>query len=154
MGRIENVVSGFAEAIGQELGYEVVEVTYGKEGPDSILRVTIDNPHGISSDDCERFSRALEAKIDEADPISGAYLLEVSSPGMERPLKKPEDFQRFVGETVELRLNAAFEGSKRWRGQLKGWDASGDGGVLIEVDGRCLTVPWKMVGRARLSPDW
>lgn len=154
MGKVETAVSGIAESIGSELGYEIVEVTYAKEGPHWILRVAIDQPSGIASDDCERFSRALEKQLDELDPIPGAYLLEVTSPGMERPLKKPGDFQRFVGEMAEIKLKSVFMERRQWRGTLKGWDSQGEGGVILEVEGKEMTIPWGIVSRAHLSPDW
>jgi ribosome maturation factor RimP len=143
-----------AEKIGETLGYEVVDLTYSKEGPDWVLRVAIDQPAGISSDDCVRFSQAFEKELDEVDPISGAYLLEVTSPGLERPLKKPEDFNRFAGEKAELKLKAAYEERKQWRGVLKGWDPEGEGSVILQVEDRTLTIPSGLISRARLSPDW
>lgn len=154
MGRVEGLVTPLAESIGEQLGYEVVDVTYAKEGADAVLRVTIDQPDGITSNDCERFSRALDAKLDEVDPITGAYLLEVSSPGLDRPLKKPADFQRFAGEKVEIRLHTKIMEKKKWLGKLVGWSDDGEGGVIIEVDGEGITLPWPAISRARLAPDW
>lgn len=154
MGRVSDEVGGLAEEVGAELGLEVVEVTFTKEGRDAVLRITIDKPDGITSNDCERFSRAIDGKLDETDPISGPYLLEVSSPGLERPLKKACDFQRFTGEKVEVRLNAVFMEKKKWQGTLRGWDPAGEGGVMIEADGVSLTIPWKLVTRAKLMTNW
>ncbi|HHZ19279.1 MAG TPA: ribosome maturation factor RimP [Firmicutes bacterium] len=154
MGRVSDVVYGLAEEVGRQLGLEVVEVTFAKEGRDAVLRITIDKPEGITSDDCERFSKAIDGLLDEADPIAGPYLLEVSSPGLERPLKKAADFMRFAGQKAELRLNAAFKVRKRWQGILRGWDPAGEGGVILEVDGALLTIPWSLVARAKLMPDW
>lgn len=154
MGRVEGLVTPLAEVIGEQLGYEVVDVIYAKEGGDSVLRVTIDQPNGISSNDCERFSRALDAKLDEVDPISGSYLLEVSSPGLDRPLKKPADFERFAGEKVEVRLHTKVMEKKQWKGKLVGWTADNDGAIILETDGQTITLPWSAVSRVRLSPDW
>lgn len=154
LGKVETAVSGMAEKIGENLGYEVVDLSYSKEGPNWVLRVAIDQPEGITSDDCERFSRALEKQLDETDPIPGSYLLEITSPGLERPLKKPQDFNRFAGETVEIKLKAAFQERRQWRGTLKGWDPEGEGGVILQIQEQILTIPWGIISRARLSSDW
>lgn len=154
MRRVEGLVTPLAEAIGEQLGYEVVDVTFKKEGADAVLRVTIDQPSGISSNDCERFSRTLDQKLDEVDPISGAYLLEVSSPGLDRPLKKPADFIRFAGEKAEIRCHTKVMEKKQWKGRLVGWSEDDGGSIILEADGQTILLPWSAVSRARLSPDW
>lgn len=118
--RIETVVERLGNQVAANLNYELVDVEYRKEGPNWVLRCFIDKENGIGIEDCQRFSEALDRVLDEADPIPGKYLLEVSSPGIERPLKKDEDFIRFAGKTIEIKLNKAFNNRKTYRGELIG----------------------------------
>ena len=102
-----------------ELGLKLWDVEYVKEGADYVLRITIDSDEGITIDDCERFHRAIDPVIDEDDPIENSYKLEVSSPGVERVLTRPEHFEAMKGAEVEIRLFSAVNGSKIHRGILK-----------------------------------
>ncbi|NLY92256.1 MAG: ribosome maturation factor RimP [Firmicutes bacterium] len=147
----KNILWELAEQIGDELNYEVVDVVLTKEGPNRILRVFIDRPEGIGLKDCELFSQRLSALLDEKDPIPTAYLLEVSSPGLERPLTKPEHFQRFTGQGVELKLFSPIEGRRKVKGRLQGWNSQDGGQVCVEVDGGTLEIPWKAIAKARLK---
>lgn len=132
--RIAETVRTLITPIADELGYLLWDVEYAKEGADMILRVTIDKAdEGITIDDCERMTRAIDPLLDEADPIEDAYLLEVSSPGIERELTRPEHFEVCEGEEVELRLFAPVDGSKVWRGILKGLGEAGQ--IVVEVGG-------------------
>ncbi|NLY88059.1 MAG: ribosome maturation factor RimP [Firmicutes bacterium] len=142
------------EQAGAELGYEVVDLLFTREGSRRVLRVFIDRPEVITIKDCEAFSGHLSAVLDEKDPISGAYLLEVSSPGIDRPLTKPEHFRRFAGEPVELRLYSPWQGRKTIKGVLAGWSTEEDGTVLVEAGGEKLAIPWRMVAKARLDPEF
>ena len=99
--------------------FELVDVEYVKEGANWYLRVYADKEGGINIDDCVFISRALEAKLDEEDFIKDAYILEVSSPGLGRPLKKDRDFERNLGKAVEIKLYKAMEGCKEYEGILK-----------------------------------
>lgn len=145
------LVRQVVEEVGKELDYEVVDVFFAREDRKRVLRVFIDRPGGINIKDCEVFSGRLSTVLDEKDPIPGPYFLEVSSPGINRPLTKPEHFQRFSGEPVELKLYSSFQGRKRIKGRLEGWSPEGDGAVLLEVDGEKMSVPWSMVTKARLD---
>lgn len=113
---VEEIVTAFAK--GQEI--ELVDVEFVKEGPYRYLRVTIDKENGVSLDDCQLVSQHLNAKLDSLDPIEEQYFLEVTSPGVERPLKKDSDFERFKGREVQLKLYQPFEGQKVLNGILKG----------------------------------
>ena len=104
----------------EEKNFELVDVEFVKEGPNWYLRIYIDKEGGITIDDCEAVSRALEVELDKNDPIEQAYILEVSSPGIDRPLKKESDFAKYAGEIVDIKLYKAFEGSKEYQGALKG----------------------------------
>lgn len=94
------------------------DVEYVKEGAEWILRVVIDSNEGITLDDCERVTRAIDPILDEADPIESSYRLEVTSPGVERPLTRPDHFEACIGDTVEVRLFAPRNGEKSLRGTL------------------------------------
>ena len=115
--KLEALLTPVAEAQGCEL----YDIEYVKEGGDRILRLYIDKADGIDIDDCERVSRATEVILDEQDLISGEYRLQVSSPGVERKLKKPEHFTRFIGHKIEVRLFAPYSpetGRKKFTGKL------------------------------------
>ena len=113
-----------------ELEYVLWDVEFVKEGADYYLRITIDHPEGITIEDCERFHRAIDPVLDETDPIQQAYILEVSSPGIERELKNRDHVQMCLGDTVEIRLYSARHGAKVHRGTLVGMTESGN--VQIE----------------------
>ena len=103
-------------------GFELVDVEYVKEGGNWYLRAYIDKPGGITVDDCEVISRELSDKLDEKDFVEEAYILEVSSPGLGRPLKKEKDFARSLGEEVEIRTYRAIDRQKEFEGILKSYD--------------------------------
>ena len=114
-----------------ELGYRIWDVTYSKIGADYHLEITIDNDEGISIDDCERVHRAIDPILDECDPIESFYYLEVSSPGLERELRTEEHIIACIGEVVEAKLFAAYEGKKSIVGELVDF---ADGQVVIDCD--------------------
>ena len=103
-------------------GFELVDVEWVKEGANWYLRAYIDKPGGIAVDDCEVISRALSDKLDEEDYIEDSYILEVSSPGLGRPLKKDKDFQRSIGKEIEVRTFRAIDKQKEFIGILKAYD--------------------------------
>jgi ribosome maturation factor RimP len=153
--RIEEIVERIGSPLAEELGYELVDVEYRKEGPDWILRCFIDCPSGTGLDECQRYSEELSRVLDEVDPIPGSYLLEVSSPGMERPLKKEADFQRFAGEKIEIKLHQALNGQKVFRGILMGLEPNEpDNYILLKInDEPTLKIPRKSVAKANLYPE-
>ena len=109
--------------ITEEYGFELVDVEYVKEGSTWYLRAYIDKPGGIDINDCEKVSRRLSDLLDEKDHIEDAYILEVSSPGLGRPLKKEKDFKRSMGEEVEIRTYRMIDKQKKFTGVLTGYDA-------------------------------
>ena len=125
----EKKVLPFLEPIIAENGLELVDVEFVKEGANWYLRIYIDKEGGVTIDDCETVSRALEVRLDEADPIEQAYILEVSSPGIDRPLKKEADFEKFQGEIIDVKLYKAMDGKKQYQGRLLGLE---DGILTIE----------------------
>ncbi len=116
---IEQHCTELVTPIIEENNFELVDVEYVKEGADYYLRVYADKEGGINIDDCVLISRALEAKLDEADKIDDAYILEVSSPGLTRPLKKEKDFKRSIGKMVEVKLYKAINKVKEFEGILE-----------------------------------
>lgn len=130
---IELKTEKLLEPITTENGLETVDVEYVKEGADWYLRAYIDKPEGVNINDCELVSRALEEKLDAEDFIKDAYILEVSSPGLTRPLKKEKDYKRNLGKLVEIRTYKPFEKRKEFVGELKAYD---NDKVTIEEDGK------------------
>ncbi|NLJ87182.1 MAG: ribosome maturation factor RimP [Epulopiscium sp.] len=104
----------------EEHNFELVDVEYVKEGTNWYLRVFIDKKGGITIDDCELVSKSLEKTLDKEDPIKNSYILEVSSPGLDRPLKKDSDFERYKGRIVDIKLYKAFNKKKEYSGELIG----------------------------------
>ena len=118
--RIEDVVEEIVLPIVEKVAFELVDIEFLKEGGHWYLRVYIDKPGGIAIEDCQTVSEMLSDKLDETDPIKQTYILEVSSPGLERPLKKQSDFDKFKGELVEVKLFQPLNGKKIFEGELLG----------------------------------
>ena len=132
-----------------EKGLELVDLEFVKEGVNWYLRVYIDKDGGVNIDDCEAVSRALEVKLDEKDPIEQAYILEVSSPGIDRPLKKDADFVKYQGEIIDVKLYKAQDGSKQYQGRLLGLE---DGVLSIEEEnGNVVKFEQKDIASVRLA---
>ena len=122
MSKLTDAVLALAGPVAAQQGCEIWDVEYVKEAGSRYLRVYIDKPDGVSIQDCEDFSRALDPILDEADPIPDSYIFEVSSAGAERQLKRPGDFERFLGAQVEVRLYQPVDGSKVHIGTLEQYD--------------------------------
>jgi ribosome maturation factor RimP len=131
------------------MGFELVDVELAGGQHHSTLRVYIDGPAGVNVDDCARVSRQLSALLDVEDPLPGQYTLEVSSPGLDRPLVKPEDFKRFVGETIKVKMHEPLQGRKNFSGRLV--DVAADH-VVVEVDKEHYDLAFEGMDRARLVP--
>ncbi|MFP4147203.1 MAG: ribosome maturation factor RimP [Halorhodospira sp.] len=131
------------------LGYELVGVELVGSKGNRTLRVYIDTPAGIRLEDCEAVSHQLSGLLDVEDPIDGAYNLEVSSPGLDRPIFKAADYDRFSGERIQLRLLELYEGRRRVKGVLGGLE--GEHVVVRDVDGYELRIPLELIDRARLD---
>ena len=130
---IASAVREIVTPVADEMGFFIWDVEFVKEGADKYLRVTLDNEEGININDCEAFHRAIDPLLDEADPISESYILEVSSPGIERELKYPEHIDACEGWDVEVKLYAPKNGTKQFRGVLLGYDEEGN--IAIEIGG-------------------
>ena len=133
----------------ERLGYELSDLELRIGGKDGVIRVFIDKPEGVGLADCETVSRQLSAVLDVEDPVPGHYVLEVSSPGLDRKLTKPEHFQRYVGQDVRIRLRSPVEGRRNFRGRLM---VAGEGNIEVEVDGQSHNLPMATIESARLIP--
>lgn len=145
---IEERTTEIVMPILDEGGYSLWDVEYVKEGPDYILRVYADKEGGIGIDDCVAISRKLSDKLDEEDMIKEAYILEVSSPGLTRPLKKDRDFERSIGRKIEVKLYSADRGAKELEGDLKAFDQEY---VVIDVDGEERRLERNNISSVRLA---
>ena len=133
MSKITEKVAALAQPVVEEEGCSLWDVEYVREAGSWYLRVFIDKEGGVGIDDCERISRRLDPLLDEADPIPDSYVFEVGSAGAERELKRPGDFEQFMGSDVQVRLYQPLDGSKSFVGTLEGYD---DGDVTIETGKR------------------
>ena len=151
--KITEQVEAFAKPIVEEKGCTLWDVEYVKEAGTWYLRVLLDKEGGVDILDCEAVSRRLSDLLDEADPIEGSYTLEVGSAGAERALKRPSDFQQFLGSPVLVKLYRAREGRKEFAGYLKGYDeATGD--VTVTVGSQDLVFPKKETALIRLRVEF
>ena len=132
MAKVTDTVAALARPVVEEAGCTLWDVEYVKEAGSWFLRVYIDREGGVSIDDCEAVSRPLSDLLDQADPIEGSYTFEVSSAGADRALKKPEHFEKFRGEEVEVKLYRPREGRKEFVGRLQNYQ---DGAVTLEING-------------------
>ncbi|MNR80263.1 Ribosome maturation factor RimP [compost metagenome] len=151
MAKIAEEVAGMAQPLAQDLGLAVWDVEYVKEGGQMILRVYIDREdRAITHEDCEAMSRRLDEELDKRDLIAGAYYLEVSSPGAERPLRSAQDFERFRGQQVLIKTFVPVSGKKEWKGELLG---ATDGEIRIQGPKGEMTISRDQVSLIRLTID-
>lgn len=147
MRRAPSAILASVEPVVRAMGYDLVGVEYGGGPGNARLRVYIEAADGITLDDCAAVSEQLSASLDVDDPIPGAYVLEVSSPGLNRPLFAAADFERFRGSRVFVRLEQALEGRRRFKGTLVGLE--GDIAV-VEVDGHAWRLPLDSIEEAHV----
>ena len=136
----------------EECGFELVDVEYVKEGGTWYLRAYIDKPGGITINDCETVSRQFGELLDQEDFIEDSYVLEVSSPGLGRPLKKEKDFERSLGEKIEIRLYKALDGAKEYTGILEAYDK--DTVTIRTEDDADMTIEREKIALVRLAFDF
>ncbi len=132
------------------LGFELVGCELHGGGKNTQLRVFIDAENGVTIDDCAKASRQISSVLDVADPIVGAYMLEVSSPGTDRPLFNEADYKRFAGHCIKVHMSVAHNERSNFKGQLVGV-VNGD--IVIEVDGEDIALPMADVGKTHLSDN-
>lgn len=144
-------VESMAALVAEWHGLELVDVEFLKEAGNWYLRVFIDKPGGISLDDCQAVSKELGKALDERDPIPQNYMLEVSSPGLDRPLKKEKDFKRYEGRKVRVHTFAPYDGKKEFMGELAGLR---DDEILLLMDGETLAIPRDKAAIVRLEVEF
>ena len=149
--KITDQVAAFAQPIVEAQGCSLWDVEYVREGSDYILRLYIDKEGGVDISDCEAVSRAVDPILDEQDPIPGSYQFEVCSAGLERPLKRPGDFIRFLGSPVTVKLYRPHNGLKELPGILRGYE---DGRVTIEAGKETITFEKSQVALVRLRVEF
>ncbi|MFQ6007300.1 MAG: ribosome maturation factor RimP [Woeseia sp.] len=133
----------------ESLGYELSDLEVKLGGKSGVVRLFIDKPGGVGLEDCERVSRQISALLDVEDPVPGRYVLEVSSPGLDRRLTKVEHFQRFMGEDVLVKMRFPVAGRRNFRGALR---AADEESIEVEVDGESHRLPIATIASARLVP--
>lgn len=138
------------EPVVETLGYELVLLEFNPYQGNAVLRLYIDAETGVTLADCERVSREVAAALDVEDPITQAYSLEVSSPGLDRPLVKPAHYLKFLGERVQVRLLNPLEGRRKFRGVLLDY---GEGVITMQTESGQFRLPLVDVERTRLLPD-
>jgi len=167
-GDVVEHVRDIASRIAGSYGLDIFDVQYRREGPGMVLRVQIDRPgsgrtaeESVSVEDCARVSRDLSAVLDVEEVVPTAYTLEVSSPGLDRPLRHAADYGRFAGQRAKLVMREAVDGQMFFKGRLGGIEADGDHGdrgpgvvVIISDDGRSHRVPIGVITRANLEVEF
>jgi ribosome maturation factor RimP len=133
------------------LGCRLWGIEHLSHGRRSVLRVYIDRDEGVTIDDCERVSRQISAVLDVEEPLTGSYTLEVSSPGMDRCLFRPEQYAESIGESLDVRLTVPFEGRRRFAGELVGFE---NNEVVLRMDDHEFLIPLENVQRARIVPNF
>ena len=147
MSKITDTVTELALPVVEEEGCSLWDVEYVREAGSWYLRVFIDKEGGVGIDDCERISRRLDPILDEADPIPDSYVFEVGSAGAERELRRPRDFEQFMGAQVELKTYRSVDGSKSFVGTLAGYD---DGAVTVLVGEKAMRFEKGQIALVRL----
>ena len=147
MSKIENNVEELVKPIIEKIGYKLYDVIYEKEGKDYFLRIFIDNEKGISLEDCEKVNNAITEVLDEKDYIKDQYFLEVSSPGVERILRKDWQIKENIGKSVEVKLFKPLNGEKTISGELKNFDEEN---IIINY----VNIPRKDISLIKIKFEW
>ncbi len=149
MDRLEKKLNGMFEPVIESMGYELVGVELAGSGNGTVLRIYIDAEKGITVDDCQAVSYQVSGVLDVEDPLQSRYTLEVSSPGLDRPLIKPEHFRQFIGELVKIRSFEPVLGRKNFKGVLESFDGKN---LFVAVDNEVYEIPLEIVEKANLVP--
>ncbi|WP_168122215.1 ribosome maturation factor RimP [Paenibacillus sp. HB172176] len=146
--KIKSVIEPMVVPFLNENGFELVDIEYIKEGSNWFLRLFVDKDGGIDIDECGRISEYVSEQLDKNDPITGAYFLEVSSPGAERPLKKAEDVRKAIGKHVFITTYEPISGSKEFEGMLTAFDGEN---ASVRIGKKEVEIPYEKVASARLA---
>lgn len=148
---IENKVEKLLETTINNIGYDLYDVLYVKEGKDYYLRIVIDKPEGIDIEDCEKVNNAINDMLDEADYIKDQYFLEVSSPGLERVLRKEKHFLAQIGNNIIVKLFKAIDKQKEIQGTLKAYN---ENGIVLESDEKEIIIENSNIALAKTVFEW
>ncbi|MBI5409508.1 MAG: ribosome maturation factor RimP [Nitrospirae bacterium] len=148
---LKNKIIGVISPAINALGLDLDRVEFGKAGRKGLLRVFIDKREGVTIDDCERVSREIAAALEVEDPIPYSYVLEVSSPGLDRPLREPKDFKRFSGKTIRVTTREPIERQTFFIGEIA--EAGENEVALLLPKGREIVIPYKNISKARLEVE-
>ena len=148
MSKIEAMLEKLAAPVCDEYGVYIYDTEYKKEGSSYFLRLYIDKEGGVTIEDCENVSRGINPLLDEHDFVKEAYIFEVSSPGLDRALKKPWHYEKVLGSEIDVRLFAPIDLGKELSGVLKAHD---DESITLEIDGKEIVIDKKKVSSARLA---
>jgi len=146
-----NRLNELLQPLVEDLGYEFVGLEYTGQSKNAVLRIYIDSEDGVGLDDCSRVSNEVAALLDVEDPISGHYNLEISSPGLDRPLFTLEQFGRYAGEMAQVTVFAPVAGRRKFKGRILSVDATA---VNLEQEGAELALEFGNIAKARLVPDY
>ena len=149
--KVTDLVASFAKPIVEQHGCELWDVEYVREGSEYFLRLYLDKEGGVDITDCERISRAVDPILDEKDPIQGSYHFEVCSAGLERSLKRPQDFERFMGSPITVKLYRPRNGLKEIPAVLRGYD---NGKLTVEAGKETITFEKSEVALVRLRVEF
>ena len=141
-------IEALAAQVAQEEGVEVFDLAVLREGPRTVVRVFLDREGGIRLGECESFSRKMSAALDVSDPMPGPYVLEVSSPGLNRRLTKPVHFTAAAGRRIRVALAEPVDGSRNYAGTLLSADAEG---IVLERDGKAIRLPYRLMRKANID---
>lgn len=151
MSKVTELVTALVSPVASSMGIEIWDIEFERVGGEQYLRVLIDKPDGVSIEDCEHLSRAIDPLLDETDFIKGNYMLEVASAGLERTLLKPEHFLRYIGKEIDVRLYKPIEGRKTYSGTLKDYNPER---IELMVGDAPLSVPIENLSKANLKFIW
>lgn len=149
--KVTDLVASLAKPVVEQFGCELWDVEYVREGSEYFLRLYLDKEGGVDIDDCEAVSRAFDPILDEKDPIQGSYHFEVCSAGLERVLKRPSDFQRFLGSPITVKLYRPRNGLKEIPCVLRGYE---DGRLTVEAGKETITFEKSEVAQVRLRVEF
>jgi len=151
MRHVPEKVQVIVEKVAETMGYELVGVEYLQRDKTSLLRVYIDQPEGINLEDCQAVSHQLSGVLDVEDPIAGNYNLEISSPGLDRPLFKAEDYQRFTGSQVKIKMSKTESGRKNYKGVIQGLE---NDEVILDMQGNEIRLALADIDQSKLVPEF
>ncbi|MEA3386472.1 MAG: ribosome maturation factor RimP [Thermodesulfobacteriota bacterium] len=147
-GQQAEVVRALVEPLVAYAGMELIDVEYGREPSGVILRLIIDKPGGVTIDDCSYISHLAGDLLEAKDSVPGSYNLEVSSPGINRPLKKMNDFERFAGQKIFIKTRKPIEGRRNFKGILNG---TKENFIVVSSEKTIFSIPFELVAKARLD---